>query len=140
VTLLNEERSHWFPLSYRNAGMDRLTFWLDTLVGSGPGRAGVEVTDTALRVRMAEFRMDIPRDAVRSVHRSNARLYGTSGVHASRGRLLVNGCAEGLVELALDPPLRTPRTLSTAFLRERVSTLILSLTEPDTFIAAVRRR
>jgi len=57
----------------------------------------------------------------------------------SRGRWLVNGCADGLVELVIDPSLYTGRALSTGFMKRRVNSLILGLTDPDGFIAAVQR-
>jgi hypothetical protein len=129
----------WFAISFRNAGLDRITFWMDTVLGGGPGRSGVEVGHGELRVRMADFKLTVPRGSIRSVTRSRARLRGTTGVHARRGRLLVNGSAEGLVELAIDPPCHTGRTLNTMFVNEKVSSLILSLVDPDGFIAAVQR-
>ena len=129
----------WFPISYSKAGLKWITLRLDTLLGGGPGRSGVEVGPDEIRVRMAGFRFSVPRDSIRSVARSRARIRGASGVHANRGRLLVNGCADGLVELALDPPSGTGRTMNTAFINERVNTLILSLVDPDGFIAAVAR-
>jgi hypothetical protein len=64
---------------------------------------------------MADFKLNIPRSSVQSVRRSHARLRGTTGVHVSQGQLLVNGSADGLVELALDPPCSTGRTLNTMF-------------------------
>jgi len=97
----------------------------------------VKVGADEIRVRMADFKLNVPRSCVRSVRRSQARLGGTTGVHASRGQLLVNGSAEGLVELALDPPCYTGRTLSTMFVNQKVTSLILSLADPDGFIAAV---
>src|ERR1700742_2166042 len=60
----------WFPIIYRRAGLDRPTAWLDTLLGSGPGRSGVLVSADQLRVRMGEFRLTVPRSSVRSVARS----------------------------------------------------------------------
>jgi len=51
----------------------------------------------------------------------------------------VNGSAEDLVELAIEPPCHTGRTLNTMFVNEKVSSLILSLVDPDGFIAAVQR-
>jgi hypothetical protein len=51
----------------------------------------------------------------------------------------VNGCTDGLVELVIDPPLRTVRALSTGFMKRRVNSLILGLVDPGAFIAAVQR-
>ncbi len=49
----------------------------------------------------------------------------------------MNGSADGLVELAIDPPCYTGRTLNTMFVKEKVTSLILSLVDPDGFAAAV---
>ena len=129
--------TEWFAISYSNAATSRLTAWLGTLFGGGPGRAGVEVDPDQIRVRMDDFKLAIPRSSVRSAARSQARLRGTTGVHAGRGQLLVNGSADGLVELTIEPPCYTGRTLNTMFVKERVNSLILSLVDPDGFIAAV---
>jgi len=128
----------WFAISYSRAGIDRITAWLDTLLfRAGPGVSGVEVTSGQLRVRMGDYKLDVPRSSVRSATRSQARLRGTTGVHARRGRLLVNGSADGLVELTIDPPCYTGRTLNTSYVNEHVNSLILSLVDPGGFIAAV---
>jgi hypothetical protein len=124
-----------FLIRYRQAGLDRPTAWFDTLLGSGPGRSGVLVGADQLRVRMGDFRLTVPRSRVRSVARSHADLHGTTGVHIGHGRLLVNGGPDGLVELTLDPPLRTGRGLSTLFTRARVDRLVLSLDDPGGFVA-----
>ncbi len=60
-------------------------------------------------------------------------------MHATRGRWLANGSADGLVEITADPPGRTERCLSTMYRRMRVRALIVSLVDPDGFIAAVGR-
>jgi hypothetical protein len=127
--------SRWFPISFRRAGLDRLTVWLDTLAGGGPGRSGALVSPGELSVRMGDFRLTVPRFAVRSVARSHADLGGTTGVHFSHGRLQANGAPDGLVELTFDPPGQTARSLSTTFTEARVDTLVLSLEDPDGFVA-----
>jgi hypothetical protein len=110
----------------------------DAFLGIGPGSSGVEVDADQIRVRMGwAFRLDIPRSSVRSAGRSRVRLRGTRGVHGRAGRFVVNGSADGLVELAIEPPCFLERRLSTLFRRERVSSLILSLADPDGFLAAV---
>ncbi len=122
-----------FAISY-----DKLA-WLATLSGVGPNSSGVEVDTGQVRVRMGSaFRLDIPRDHIRSARRSQVRLGGTRGVHRWPGRWLVNGSAQGLVDVVIDPPCRTERGLSTMFLRARVHVLTLSLADPDGFIAAVQ--
>ena len=128
----------WFAISYSDAWTSRLTAALGTLFGGGPPRSGVEVGPDEIRVRMDDYKLNVPRSSVRSVGRSQVRLGGTTGVHhAGRGQLWVNGSADGLVELALDPPCYTGRTLNTMFLDQKVTSLVLSLVDPGGFIAAV---
>lgn len=127
--------ARWFAISYSD--MDRVSLWTDTLMGGGPGRGGVEVDSAVLRVRMADFHLDIPRGSVRSAARSDHQTRGTIGVHGRRGHWLVNGSHNGLVELVIDPPCYLPRQLSTVFLKLKVSSLIISLVDPDGFIGAV---
>ena len=117
--------------------MGRISLRTETRHGGGPGRGGVEVDSIVLRVRMAGFHLDIPRSSVRSAARSARSVQGTIGVHGGRGRWLVNGSYSGLVELVIEPPCYTPRQPSTLFLRSKVSSLTISLVDPDGFIAAV---
>ena len=132
--------SAWFPISYRDEGFGG---WLDRRhFGRGPAGAGVTVNADRLRIRaLGDFRLDIPRATVRSVTRSEFRARGWRGMHeVSRGHWLVNGTDSGLVELVLDPPPRLERTLGTGFLKRKVHSVILSLVDPDGFIAAVQPR
>src|ERR1035438_3462600 len=111
--------AQWFAISYRQAGLDRVTAWLDTLLfRAGPGVSGVEIDADEIRVRMGSFKLDIPRGSVRSVQRSQARVRGTTGVHGGRGRWLVNGSPDGLVELAIEPPCYLAPGIDTLFRRQ----------------------
>lgn len=125
----------WFAIDYSDMG--RFSLRASGLQDQGPGRGGVELDSTMLRVRMADFHLDIPRSSVQSAARSARSVRGTIGVHGGRGRWLVNGSYNGLVELAIQPPSYTPRQPSTLFLRSKVSSLTISLVDPDGFIAAV---
>ena len=60
--------SRWFAISYSRAWTGRTTAWLDTLVGGGPGKSGVEVGPDEIRVRMGsyKFRRTAPVCPVRS--------------------------------------------------------------------------
>jgi hypothetical protein len=127
--------ARFFAIDYSDMG--RVSLRAETRHGGGPGRGGVEVDSTMLRVRMADFHLDIPRSTVRSAARSARSVRGTIGVHGGRGRWLVNGSYNGLVELAIEPPCYTPRQPSTLFLRSKVSSLTISMVDPDGFIAAV---
>ncbi len=135
--VLDERR--FFPISFDTAGLDWITKSLDTLFGGGPGKSGVWVFPDHLHIVMSTFGLDVPRSSIRSPARSEARLHGTTGVHITRGRALINGCGSGLVEFAVNPPLRTGRGLSTMFVRQRVNSIVLSMADPDAFLAALRR-
>jgi len=133
--------AQWFTISYSDAWEGRVSAWLDArLFHAGPGVSGVEVEAGEIRVRMGSFKLDIPRTSVRSIGRSQARVGKTTGVHARRGRWLVNGSAEGLVEIAISPPCRPSPSIDTLFGLgpSRVDSLIVSLDDPDGFVAAVR--
>jgi hypothetical protein len=125
----------WFAISYSDMG--RFSLRASRLQDQGPGRGGLELDSTMLRVRMADFHLDIPRSSVRSATRSTRHTRGTIGVHGGRGRWLVNGSHDGLVELTVEPPCYTPRQPSTLFLRSKISSLTISLVDPDGFIAAI---
>jgi hypothetical protein len=130
--------AQWFAISYSQAGLDKITAWLDTLLfRAGPGVSGVEVDPGEIRIRMGSFKLDIPRSSIRSVKRSPAKVRGTTGVHGGRGRWLVNGSADGLVELAIEPPSYLAPGIDTLFRKQKVNLLIVSLTDPDAFIAAL---
>jgi hypothetical protein len=130
----------WFAISYSDAWSGRLTDALDRLLfRAGRGVSGVEVDAEQIRVRMGSFKLDIPRSSVSAVQRSQAGVGGTVGVHGRRGQWLVNGSAEGLVELAIDPPCYISPSIDTLFGLgpSRVNQLTVSLDDPDGFIAAV---
>lgn len=127
--------ARWFAIDYSDMG--RVSLWTDTLLGGGPGHGGVELNSTVLRVVMPGFHLDIPRASVRLATRSARRIRGTIGVHGGRGRWLVNGSYNGLVELTIEPPCYLPRQPSTLFRKVKVSSLTISLVDPDGFIAAV---
>jgi len=126
----------WFAISYKDMGP--VSTWADTLLGGGPGGGRIEVDANELRLRMADFKVDVPRASVRRAARSSHRTRGTIGVHSKGSSWLANGSADGLVEIEIDPPCRTERCLSTFFLRMKVTELIVSLVDPDGFIAAVQ--
>ena len=127
--------ARWFAID--SSDLDRFTLWVDKLRGRAAEHRGAEVDFDVLRVRMDDFHLDIPRSSVRSVARSEHQTRGTIGVHSRRGRWLVNGSHRGLVELAIAPPYCPPRQPGTLFLKMKVSSLIISLVDPDGFIAAV---
>jgi hypothetical protein len=127
--------ARWFAVDYTD--MDRASLWLRTLLGRGSGRGSVEVGPDMLRLRTDDFHLDIPRGSVRSVTRPEHQHRGTIGIHARRGSWLVHRSHDGLVELAIEPPCYLPPQLSTVFRAMKVSSLIISLDDPDGFIAVV---
>jgi hypothetical protein len=128
--------SERFAISYD--GMGPVSRWADTRMGGGPAGSRVEVDAAEIRLRMADFKVDVPRTSVRAVTRSALQTKAAIGVHTTRrGSWLANGSADGLVEITIDPPVYTDRSLSTLFRRMKVNALIVSLVDPDGFIAAV---
>ena len=123
-----------FAISYDGVG--RFSRRADTLLGGGPDGGRIEIGGDRLRLRMGDFKVDVPCTSVRAAVRSSYRTRGTIGVHSSNGRWIVNGSAKGLVEITVDPPVRTERSLSSLFLRMRVNALIVSLVDPDGFVVA----
>ena len=132
--------AQWFAISYSEAWGGRLSAFLDTLLfRAGPGVSGVEVDSGQIGVRMGSFKLDIPRSSVRSARRSQVPVGGTVGVHGSRGRWLVNGSADGLVEITIEPPCHLSPGIDNLFGMggSRVDSLTVSLDDPDGFIAAL---
>jgi hypothetical protein len=122
-----------FAISYDGSG------WVASAIGAGPDRSGVEVDAGQVLVWYGRyFRLEIPRERIRLVRPSSMRLWGTRGVHGGGGRWVVNGSAQGLVELVLEPPAEAEPRLGTLFTRARVGQLIVSLADPDGFIAALQ--
>ena len=60
-------------------------------------------------------------------------------MHGSRGRWLVNGSADGLVEITIEPPCHLSPGIDNLFGMggSRVDSLTVSLNDPDGFIAAL---
>ena len=108
--------ARWFAIDYSDMG--RVSLWTDTRRGGGPGRGGVELSSTGLRVWMPGFHLDIPRASVRSATRSARSVRRSIGVHGGHGRWLVNGSYNGLVELTIEPPCYTSRQPSTLFRKD----------------------
>jgi len=127
----------WFAISYDDMGP--ISTWTDTLLGGGPAGGRIEIDAGELRLRMADFKVDVPRACVRRAARSALQTKGTIGVHSKGGSWLANGSAGGLVTIEIDPPCHTERSLSTLFRQMKVTELIVSLVDPDGFIAAVQR-
>jgi hypothetical protein len=58
-------------------------------------------------------------------------------VHGRRGRWLMNGSADALGEITIEPPCYLAPGIDTLFRRAEIDSLIVSLDDPDGFIATV---
>ena len=100
--------------------------------GLGPKRSEVRVDGDTLRVKMGwGFRADIPLASIANAEPNDDRVYSW-GVHGWRGRWLVNGSSNGVVELTIDPPARAYVMGAPVTLR----TLWVAVTDPDALIEA----
>ncbi len=123
---------HHFALRY-NRAMRAFTW----LLGLGPRRSGVELTEEELQVRMGwGFAARIPR---RSIHRAGPLgrprdIWYALGIHTLLGgRWIVNGSLTGVVTLTIEPAVR-----ARAFgLPIRLRWLAVSLQDPEGFLAAL---
>lgn len=114
---------------------DRAYRALSTALLLPPSRAFVELDGDDVGVRMGwAFRARFPRAAVASAIPSPRRPL-SRGVHGFAGRWLVNGSADGILALALDPPQR-------GFVLGwpvRLRTLLVSLEDPAGLASALTR-
>jgi hypothetical protein len=101
-----------------------------------PSHSYVVVRDAEVEVRMDwAFRARFPRSAVVAATDPQRRPL-SRGVHGFAGRWLVNGSAQGLVAIDLDP---AQRALVLGF-RLRLRRLVVSVERPETLTAALRSR
>jgi hypothetical protein len=99
-----------------------------------PGKAYVEVDTHEVQVRMAwAFSARFPRSAIRSVTRVDRRPL-SRGVHGLGGRWLVNGSADNLLALTLEPE-QQGRVLG---LPVSLHELWVSVVDPDGLTQALR--
>lgn len=78
------------------------------------------------------FSAEIPLDHIVVVRLADRPFIGW-GVHGWRGRWLVNGSLQGVVEIGIDPPVRG----WLAFVPLRLRTVYVSLADPDAFLTAL---
>lgn len=118
-----------FAFSY-----DRWCGWLLGLLGHGRSLSRITVDDREARVVMGlAFRSTIPRSAIRDAAPETGRRPWSRGVHGWRGRWLVNGSADGLVRIELDPPVQARVMGIPVALR----TLVVSVEEPHDLVTAL---
>ena len=100
--------------------------------GLGPKQSDVRIDGDTLHVKMGwGFRADIPTSSITNAEPNTGRVYSW-GVHGWRGRWLVNGSSNGMVELTIDPPARA----YVMGVPIKLRTLWVSVTDPDALIAA----
>ena len=73
----------WFAISYDDMGP--ISTWTDTLLGGGPAGGRIEIDAGELRLRMADFKVDVPRASVRRAARSALQTPGNDR-RACQGR------------------------------------------------------
>ena len=119
-----------FPIRFSPA--NRLVF-RSFLVS--PSRAQVELTDDTVHVRMGwAFSARIPRQLVaRAGPGKPPAIRFTAGAHGWGGRWLVNGAADGIVDVELTEPVRA---LVSGF-PVRLKVLSFSLEDPEGFLASL---
>jgi hypothetical protein len=117
-----------FPIRYSTANAALLT-----PMGLPPHRSFVELDDRTVHVKLGwGFSARIPRELVVAA-RLAPPVWLTVGAHGWRGRWLVNGARDGLVEIDLAKPVRA----FTAGFPVRLRQLVVSLEEPPAFLEAL---
>lgn len=111
---------------------DRWYLPLAVAVGLGPKASELRVDGGNLHVKMGwAFNADIPLTSIKNAEpAADARVF-VAGVHILGSRWLVNGSRTGLVALTIEP------AVPAKVWRKSVSvgTLVVSVTDPDEFIA-----
>ena len=105
---------------------------LATPFGGRHGTLTVSDDDVAVRYG-ALFSADLPRSAIRSVGPASTRRGWAIGAHGWKGRWVVNGSRQELLELVLEPPVRG-RTMGIGI---TLRALVVSVEDPTGFTAAV---
>lgn len=82
------------------------------------------------------FRLDIPLNNIRSARLVSRRPF-TWGVHTGGDVWMVNGSRDGIVELKLARPVTSKSVKLQSNRWGEVRSLLLSLTDPEGFIAAL---
>ncbi|MGB9227457.1 hypothetical protein [Mycobacterium sp.] len=111
---------------------DRWYLPLAVPMGLGPKDSELRVEGGNLRVKMGwAFTAEIPLTSIKNAEpAADARVF-VAGVHILGSRWLVNGSRKGLVASTIDPPVQA----KVWFRSVTVGTLVVSVTDPDAFIA-----
>jgi hypothetical protein len=93
----------------------------------------ISPSDSFVEIDPDEFRAHFPRAAVAAAAADERRSILSRGVHGFGGRWLVNGSAEGVVRIELEPPQRA-RVVGFPV---RLKTLRVSVEDPAGLVAAL---
>lgn len=111
---------------------------LATVMGLGPNRTMIRVSDDALQIRHGwAFCLDIPLEKIASVRAMSRRPF-TWGVHSGGDLWMVNASRSGIVEITLARPVTSKSVKLQSNSWGEVRTLCLSLVDPDDFVAVLR--
>jgi len=100
-----------------------------------PSSAYVDVTEDRISVRMGwAFRSTFDRTRVAAVSKYPGSIALTRGVHGWRGKWLVNGAGDGVVEIELEPEQRAYVLGVPVGLRR----LLVSVVDPGALVDALR--
>jgi len=113
--------------------------WLFIVLAMSPRSSRIALTDDTVDVRMGwAFHTTFPRASVRTATVADRPVWWSIGVHGWRGEWLVNGSADGVVWLAIEPSARA-RVLGFPVALRRLgvsvdapSALVHELVVPDT--------
>ncbi len=110
--------------------------WLMAALLAGPRHCEVTVSADRLDVRMGAggwaFATSVHRSSIVDVRRVDRPVWAW-GAHGWRGRWLVNGSAQGLVQVTIDPPEHGRCMVFAITVRQ----LTVSLDDPDGFVGAL---
>ena len=117
-------------------GVDRWYHWMAAPLGLGPERALIRISPTQLHVKLGwAFEADIPLTSIADIRRGERVIDGW-GARGRQGIWVVNGSADDIVGIAIDPPVQA----RAARRRVELRLLRVSVFRPDWLIVALRAR
>jgi hypothetical protein len=122
--------AQWFSLRY---GVH--SRWLLTALAMGPGRSGVALGDRDVSVAMGwGITGRAPLNSITSAAAVDQTVSFTRGVHGWRGKWLVNGAGDGIVEVGFEPPMKA----HVIGFPVRIRRLLVSVDDPEGLALALR--
>lgn len=109
-----------------------------TFFGLGPRRTAIRVVGDTLHIKHGwAFALDVPLKDIKSVKRIEKRPLAW-GVHPMGDAWMVNGSRDGIVELDFAGPFTSGTVKFVGGSSAEVRCLYLSLTDPGSFVAALK--